>query len=183
MQKKNCFYLILFTLVNCALYNSVVADDYKFGANIAVINTEQILENSAAIKTIRDSMQQMSSQIENDLTQKEIELKRMEYELLQQRESLNEEEYQKQLTIFNDRVSETQKLVHTRKHALEETHRASRQKVYNKILEIIQTLSEKYKFDVVLPFSQLVFARDNLDITAEVLDQLNKEQINFKIEY
>lgn len=183
MQKKKYLYLILLVVINCALHNLVVADEYKFGTNIAVINTEQILENSAAIKTIRESMQQMSGQIENDLTQKEIELKRIEYELLQQRDSLSEEEYQKQLKIFNDRVSETQKLVHTRKHALEETHRASRQKVYNKILEIIQQLSEKYKFDVVLPFSQLVFARDNLDITTEVLDQLNKEQINFKIEY
>lgn len=183
MQNKKYFYLIVFALINFVLQKSAIADEYKFATNIAVINTEQILENSAAIKTIRDSMQQMSSQIENDLTQKEIELKRMEYELLQQRDTLSEEEYQKQLTIFNDRVNETQKLVHTRKHALEETHRASRQKVYNKILEIIQQLSEKYKFDVVLPFSQLVFARDNLDITTEVLDQLNQQQINFKIEY
>ncbi|MCP5369116.1 MAG: OmpH family outer membrane protein [Rickettsiaceae bacterium] len=183
MQKKKSFYFILLVFACYVFCHSVFAVGNIASTNIAVINTELILEKSTAIQQIRDSMKQMSSTIENDLTQKEIELKMMEYDLLQKREVLSEEEYTTQLAIFNDRVSEVQKLVHSRKQSLEETHRASRQKVYDKLSAIIQQLSDEYQFDIVLPFSQLVFARDHLDITDTVLDKLNKEKINFTIKY
>jgi Skp family chaperone for outer membrane proteins len=48
--------------------------------------------------------------------------------------------------------------------------------------EIVASMAEKNGYDVILRLSQVVFVKTNLDITGEVLKELNKKLPTVKVE-
>ena len=141
---------------------------------IAVLNTEKVIAGSSAVQDLKLVIQNASDRIEHDLTQKEIELKRIELDLVSKQEILKEEEYENRIKLFNKDVSKAQRKVRAQKQNLEQAYGSAMQEIHNQIISIVKDLAKESGFDLVLPHAQLIFADIKFDITSQVIERLNQ---------
>ncbi len=155
----------------------------QFNARTAVVDVDQILENSDAIKGIKKAISKISSNIQSELSEKEIKLKKTEEDLIKQRGVIDEALFKKRIAEFNKNVSEVQQEMQKKKAALERANANAISEVHRNTIAIIAELSQKYYFNIVLPKSQALYVREDLDITEEVVEELNKKLKQVEVEY
>ncbi len=158
-------------------------DPNKFQARLAVVDVESILENSQAITHIKKSIASINEQIQKEFSEKELILKSIETDLIQQRGVLSKEEYDAKVSEFSKKVSATQHEMQKKKSALEHAHSAAISEVHNNTLSVISELSKKHGFNVVLPSAQVFFVENDLNITLEVITTLNKRLKTVEVKY
>lgn len=150
---------------------------------IVVIDMEYVLEKSIAMKDIRSNVRQISGNIENEMLLKENELKKIETKLLNKRGTLTEDKFNEKLSEFIKNVNSAQKEVQDKKITIEQAYSDAVNKVRNEIGKIVINLSSKYDFDLVLPVSQILYSKSNLNITNEVVNMLNDSLKYVPVEY
>ena len=155
----------------------------RFQARIAVVDVESILENSYAIAHIKKSIANISKQIQKEFSEKELSLKSIETDLIQQRGVLSKEQFDVKVTEFNKQVSVAQQEMQKKKNALEQAHTKAISEVHNNTLAVISVLSKKRGFNVVLPSAQVFFVENDLNITLEVITCLNERLKTVEIKY
>ncbi|RTK92453.1 MAG: OmpH family outer membrane protein [Rickettsiales bacterium] len=159
------------------------AEEKIFNSKIAVVDVESILEHSLAINHIKKTINNISNKIQNDFTQKEIELKEFEHELIKQRGVISEEDFNLKVVKFNKDVSVAQHKMQKKKIALEQAHSEAMAIVHKNTINVISKLSNKYGFDIVLPSAQVMFVKNNLNITLEVISELNEKLPMVEVKY
>lgn len=172
--------LIVFCLVSNSIYATTSS---MVGLGAAVVDVQAILESSIAVQTIRTSINNISQKIQDDIEKKEAELRKVEEQLLKKRKTLSEEVFEKEVSEFNKKVGEAQKEVQKKKAALEQAHAEAISKVHEATIEIIKNLAKKYNLKLVLPSSQILFAITEINITGEVIKQLNEKLKIVKVNY
>lgn len=170
--------LLLITMPLAAL-----ADENKFVAKAAVVDVESILEHSFAIKHIKKSTNEISDKIQRELTEKEIDLKSTEAELIKERGILSEEKFNSKVLEFHKKVSRIQKEMQSKKNALEEAHSEAIAQVHKSLIDVISELSKQHGFNIVLPSSQVLFAQSDMNITLEVITKLNERLSIVDVKY
>ncbi len=165
--------LYIFILLQFTISHSF-AEQKSFNSKIAVVDVESILEHSLAIHHIKKTILKISDQIQQDFTEKEIELKSIEHDLIKRKNSINEQEFNLEVTEFNKKVSNVQQQMQYKKINLEQSHAKAMSIVHNKTIDIIGKLLTKYGFDIALPSTQVLFVKNDLNITLEVISELNQ---------
>ena len=56
-------------------------------------------------------------------------------------------------------------------------------KINDKIKDLIADISKEQDLDIIIPASQTLFYKDQLDISAEVLKRLNKKISKFDVKF
>ena len=169
--------------INVKSINDKSIDESKFMAKLAVVDVESVYEHSLAIKHIKKSINEISAQIQRELTAREIELKSIESSLVNERDKLTEEQYNKRGSDFNNKVSQAQKEMQSKKAALETAHSEAIEKVNKAIIDVIADLSKKHGYNIVLPSSQIMFVENNKNITLEVITNLNERLSIVEVKY
>jgi len=152
-------------------------------AKIAVVDVESILENSSAIGSIRKSINELTKTIENEISEQEKEYKKRQQELLELQKTVSQEKFDSLVLKFNKNVSKIQKHIQQKKIALEYARSQAIEVVHQKTISIIGDLAKKYSFDIVLPTSQVLYVKSELNITPEVISQLNDSLKEVPINY
>lgn len=186
IYKILCFMALSFPLIALATPNSSIVSELspnEFDAKAAVVDVESILEHSKAIMHIKKSINVISEQIQSELSAKEIKLKQAEAELIEKRGILPKEEFDKLVADFNKKVSSTQQEMQNKKSALERAHGNAITQVHEKTISVISDLSKKYGFNIVFPSSQVLFVNNSLNITHEVISNLNERLQEVKVDY
>ena len=181
-----CFIALFFPVIVLATPNSASLSELssnEFDAKVAVVDVESILEHSKAIMHIKKSMNVISEQIQDELSAKEIKLKQAEAELIEKRGILPKEEFDKLVADFNKKVSLTQQEMQNKKSALERAHGNAIAQVHEKTISVISDLSKKYGFNIVFPSSQVLYVNNSLNITHEVISNLNELLQEVKVNY
>lgn len=177
----NYFKIYVFTVL-IILFR--VEEGYAESATkIAVVDVESILEHSLAIGDIRKSINALSKTIENEINDQEKEYKKRQQELLEVQKTVSQEQFDALVLKFNKSISKIQKNIQQKKIALERAHSQAIEVVHQKTLVIIGTLAKKYRFDIVLPTSQVLYGKSELNITPEVISQLNESVKEVTINY
>ena len=154
-----------------------------FETKIAVIDVEYILEKSDVMQSIRVQINDISNQIQDEMSHKERALKNTEAQLVEKRGTIPEEAFEKMIVDFNKNVSEAQKLTQQKKSALERAHSDALSIMHQHIINIISSLAKKSNFNLVLPTSTVIYADNDLNITLEVLTELNNTLRHLEIDY
>lgn len=186
IYKILCFITLLFplNLLAANLDKATVYDTSNtFDAKAAVVDVESILEHSKAILHIKKSINIISEQIQNELSSKEIKLKQDEAELIEKRGTLPKIDFDKLVAAFNKKVSSTQQEMQNKKSALERAHTNAIAQVHENTISVISDLSKKYGFNIVFPSSQVMFVNNSLNITHEVISNLNERLQEVKVNY
>ena len=153
---------------------SMIWSAESFAAGIAVIDMQQIFQNSKQVKQINDTLEK---QFTGKKQVVEKESKDLQNKI---------EEYKKNETVMDkkglDSLKNTirqqeQKLQQDQSDLQKNLYEAQNKQMTNfldKIKGIVKNIANNKDYDVVLPKNALLFSKDNLDITNEVTKQLNE---------
>ena len=157
--------------------------DDNFKVRVAIVDVQSILEGSMAIKNLRNKVEKINQKIQEDINAKEAEFKPMEENLMKERSSLNEEEFEQKVSAFYEKVTEVKKEIQIKKAKLEQLHAEAMSKIHETTITIISDLAEKYNINLVIPSAQILYAKDNLNINSEVTFILNERLKEVSINY
>ena len=104
---------------------------------------------------------------------------------MEERTSLEQEEFAKKAKGFEAKLFETRELVQKRKRALEKALSKSLAKLRNEIAKIVGDIANERDYQAVFIKQQVIIvASKSIDITDEVMEKLNKKdsQINLDVE-
>lgn len=174
------FFFIINFCTNVLAYDT---NSDRFQVKVAVVDVQSTLENSVAVQSIREAVYKVSKKIQQDMADKDIELKKIETALIEKRPSISEEEFQKEVLQFDGMVNLARKDIQDRKTHLDRAHAEAMGKVHETTINIISDLAKKHNVDLVIPRAQILFAKSTLNMTMEVIDELNSKLKNVEMEY
>ena len=141
---------------------------------VAVLDQEYILFECQAAQEARSLIESQRVTFQSEIDQQEKELRRDEVALQKAQETLSEEDFLKNRSIFENRVGEVHKKVALRRSHLEQSFNKAREMIIAKMNEIITRLSQEKEFSLVFPKGAVLYAKQRLDITKDVLRELNR---------
>lgn len=171
---------LLLALVSCALLpggQKVVAqgDEQLAPAVAAVIDYQRILRESMAAESIRKQVESRRQRYQDEIAQEEQRLNEEDKELAAQRAVLSPEAFAEERRDFEGEVAAVQRMVQSRRQLLDEVSAVALAEVRNAIIDVIGGLAQRYGFNIVLPSSGVLLFSPRIDLTEEVLEQLNRK--------
>lgn len=148
---------------------------------VMVLNLEQIRQKSLAVQDIRKQIGGFREGYQKGIEKEEKALRAANQELAKKRSILSPEAFAKERRQFEQRVVGVQKLVEKRKRQLDTARVTAMRVVEGKLNTIITNLAESRGALLVLRRSQTFMVARELDGTAEVLTQLNKELVKVPV--
>lgn len=154
------------------------------GGLIAVVNVQQIMQDSAAAKSATTQLKDKQKSFQDEIKKKDDALQKEEKELVKQKDALSQEAFEKKAHAFRNKVTDVQKEVQSKKALLDNAYGRALGEIQKVTSEIIADLAKEKGFSVAIPTSQLLYADNKIDISAEVLERLNKKlpKLNVKFE-
>ena len=173
INKLLFFITILFSILN---FKTLSAE------NITFLDFKYVLNNSVAGKKAQDYLKNKLQKGIEQLKKKEAKILEEEKKIIQQKKVLSPEDYKKQITSLRSKASSLQK----ERQKIVETVARERAFAKNELLNNLNPLLIEYmstnNIKMVIDKKNLIRADQSLDITKEIVSQLNKKikSINFK---
>lgn len=181
-QPNNSF-LKLFTYVFLALLLFTSNAKAEENIKIAVVDVQNVLDNSVAVTGLRKSIDTLSEKLHGEMSKKEVALKKQEAEIVNKKGILKPEDFDKEVNDFYKKVSETQHEMQQKKAKLEQAHADAISNVHENTLKIIAELAKEKGFNIALPISQILYTDNHLTITKEVIARLNERVKTIELKY
>ena len=149
--------------------------------NVGVVDTQRIMRDSSATKSIGDQIAKMRTTYQQDITKQENELRTAEQELNRQRTIISPEAFAERRRAFEQRVGNLQRDVENRKRELDKSVQVAMGSVQKELNTIIGALVEERKLTLVLPKSQTIYHSPQMEVTDEVMKRLNSKLATVKV--
>lgn len=162
--------ILIASLFSLSLCTGAFAKEMK----LAVVDLQAVLEKAIVTESFKNQREKITQSIQSELSKKEVELKKDEDNLSAKKGKISEEEFAKKVQEFNRKVSSVQKDVSEKQEKVEAALSKSFEEIQTSVAKVVNKIAKKDKINLVLPKSQVMFADDNLDITLEVITELNK---------
>lgn len=143
-------------------------------ASVAVLDYQVILRDSKAVSDIRRQIEAYRQDYQEKVSAEEQGLQAEEAELKRQRTVLSAEAFEERRRRFEEKVIALQRRVQDRTRALDRSFDEAMKNVQEALQVILKDLTEQKGYNLVLDKGQAVYAGEGLDITAEVLQRLDK---------
>ena len=142
---------------------------------IAVVDVQSILQEAAASKSIQKQLDTQRQTYQNEISKQEEKLRAAEQELNRQRAILSADAFAQKRREFEQQVADVQRSVQGRKRMLDQAFNESMSKVRDTLLDVVADVAGEQKATLVLAKQQVVIVEKSLDLTASVLERLNKK--------
>ena len=167
--------LILALLLLCFSTSTVYADSSYF------IDFKYILNESEAGKKAQNFLKSKLDKGIKTLQEKEKKIQEEEKKIIQQKKLISADEYKKKVTDLRSKVASLQK----ERNALLEQVAKQRTKARNELLKnlnpIIKDYMKEKKIRMVLDKKGILLADENLNITQDIMKELNKKLKSIKL--
>ncbi len=150
------------------------AEDFP-KAVVAVLDYAKILRTSDAARDAGRQIKQYRNSFRDAMQADEIRLRRAETDLKRQRSTLDQVEFKKRRQEFKEQVIAAQKRAQDHKRKLDRAMQRAMEKIQGAMIPIVKALTEAKGFTLVIDKSQVLFADKALDVTDEVMGQLNQK--------
>ena len=148
---------------------------------VAIINMEAVRRNAAVMKDIRAQVSAHRSAFQKDVQKEEDALRTANEELRRQRTILAPETFAEERRKFEERLVEVQRGVQTRRQALDRAQNDALAEVQNVLGKVIADIATENGLTLILREDQTVLAAKQLNITAHVLQELDKRLATYKL--
>ena len=175
MLKFICFAL-LFTL---PLH--VHAKESVKTISIAVIDVQQLMNDSKAAKSIQYQGTSLRKKYQGQIEKLEGKLKRSEEKVIEAGKEKNQEKFLESRKNFQEDLVESQKKYREMNSHLDRAVASALNKLRDEIVEIVDDMADKRGYDLVLTRADVITVSKDIDITAEVMRRLNKETKYIKV--
>ncbi len=143
-------------------------------AVVAIVDYQRILRDARAAKSIREQIEERRKKYQQEIREQEKALLERERELSRQRSVLSPEAFQKRRRAFEQEASRVQRLVQERRRELDAASAEAYARIRNVIIEIVGGLARDRGFNLVLPSSAVLLFSPKLDLTEDVLRELDR---------
>ncbi len=150
-------------------------------AKIAVVDIEKLLNESKAGKSIGQQIQDKQAAFQKEFSAKEKDLIDAQKKLSDEKKSLTAEDFAKKRKEFEEKLIETRKLFQKRRTDLDRALGEALAQLRKNVVETTAALADKNGYDVVITRDSVVIADKTLDITEQVLSDLNAKIDNIKL--
>ncbi|MEQ8967196.1 MAG: OmpH family outer membrane protein [Azospirillaceae bacterium] len=141
---------------------------------ILVVDFQGVLRDSAAAREIQSQVSGLRSAYQEEFGAIEEELRRMETELLEQRDALDAEAFEARRREFEQRISEAQRAAQARRSTLDRGLDEAMGEVRSTLLDIVADIARDRRARLVITKAQVVLADRALDISAEARSRLDR---------
>lgn len=177
-------HIIIFFFFSFLFSNLSFAENLEqYKVKIGIVDIQLVLEESIAVQDMQKNITKIGEEIESAMVAKGAELKKDEDEIIKKRGTLSEADFEKEVALFNKKLSNTQQIMQEKKTKLERAHVAAMEKVQEATMAIVKVIAEEKKINLVLPSSQVFYATDELNITKIVISRLNQKLKTLPINY
>lgn len=159
----------------CLVATVALSPASALAADIVTINIQSILSESAAAKSAKSQLDSKRNQYQSELKKIEDKLRKEDQTLAEQRSLLAPEALEQKKREFAQQVTAAQKDVQEKREKLGEAYNEAVGDIQDAVMKIVADMAKQRGFKVVIPTNNLVYATPDLDITQEVLAQLNKD--------
>jgi Skp family chaperone for outer membrane proteins len=167
---------LLFLLLSSTLITSIAeAKSDSVETSIVVVDIQNVVKESTAAKNIREQIEKKRNDYQSEINKRESELNKKHQALNKEQSVLSKEAFEHKLQEFDNKVAEVQKDVQSKRAKLDESYMSAIEKIQVTVDEIIANLAQERGFILALPTSQILFAKNSLDISQEVLTRLNNK--------
>ncbi|MCH2546343.1 MAG: OmpH family outer membrane protein [Alphaproteobacteria bacterium] len=146
-----------------------------FAQEIVTINIQSILRDSAAAKSAKTLIDNKRNQYQGELKTIEDKLRKEDKSLSEKRSILSPEALEQEKRKFAEQVTNAQKDVQDKRERLGEAYNEAVGEIQEAVMKIVGDMAKARGFKIVIPTNNLVYATPELDITQDVLSQLDKD--------
>lgn len=143
--------------------------------NIAVVDIQLLMENSAAAQNVRAQIEKIRAKYQQEVKDKEDEISKLSQSIAQERPRLSEDDYQKRMRELRQKSANYQSDMQERQGKMDGAFRGASQKIAASIAQTVDEITKEQKLILVLPRSTVVGTPTVPDITQEVLKRLNQQ--------
>lgn len=141
---------------------------------IAVVDVQLLMGKSKAAESIRTQIESYRASYQEQLTQKENNLRTAEQNLIQQRNVLSPEAFTERQKDFQRQVADVQREVQTLKRNLDQALASSMQQVEKAIVQVANELAAQIGADMIITKNMVIYTVPQAEITQQVLTRLNQ---------
>ena len=172
MINLKIFIIVIFTLL---------ISKNSFSQNIAYANMDIIVKNSEVGKKIIKFFSDKNQKLSNDINDQEQKLIEKEKSLISQKNILTDEEFSNQVEIIRKEIEEFKKN-RTKKLNLLNINKDKISKSFlSEINIVLRDYAEKNKIDIIISSNQMLVGKSSLDVTENILKDVNKKIKKFEI--
>ena len=173
MKKINFFIYVIFL---------VLISNYSYSQNIAYANLDLIIKNSNVGKKIITYFEDKNKETIKQIKNEEKIIREKEKSLISQKNILQEDEYlkkvnmiKKEVEVFNNNSKEKINQLNIKKEKISKLFLVE-------VNKILRDYAETNNIDIIFSSNQMLIGKSNLDITKNILENVNNKINNFKIE-
>jgi len=153
----------------------------NFQAAIAILDLNAIRREALVVKDIKTQIESFQKDLRASVKKEEDALRAANQELAKKRSILAPEAFAEERRNFEQKVVSVQRSVQQRKRALDKSQADAMLKVENALNSIIKDIAEANKINLVLRREQTILSSHSMEITRNVLEQLNSKLSKVKV--
>lgn len=143
-------------------------------AQIAIVDTQYVFENSNMTKQVKDEILKITKATKEKIQKQEDSLAKKQEELQAKKSIMNKDLYsQKEEELRQDIIAFRKALKQTQKD-LNNQNKEKKQKIAEKIAQAVEKIAKEKKFEAVIAKTFVMYNVDSIEITKEVLEEVNK---------
>ena len=142
---------------------------------IVIADINQILRDATSAKEVQGQIDRAMSGFSKQVSTSENELQKMRDELERERSTLSADAFSAKTRDYQRRFDALDRSVQGQRQALQQSYNEAMTKIENTALQIIAQVASEHKANMVLTRAAVLFAANNLDITAEVTKRLDAQ--------
>jgi outer membrane protein len=142
---------------------------------VVIADINQILHDAKSAKDVQSQIDRAMADFSKQVSTSENELQQMRDELERERSTLSPDAFSAKSRQYQQRFDALDRTVQGRRQALQQSYNESMTKIENTALQIIAQIAGEHKANMVLTRAAVLFAANNLDITAEVTKRLDAQ--------
>ena len=152
-----------------------------FAQNLAYANMEQIINSSNVGKKIIEHFSKKNNKLKNDLKVIEQTIMEKENTLISQKNILQPEEYNKKVSLIRQEILDFNKNSQKKSRTLNAERDKLSKEFMIEINKVLRDYAVKNNIDIIFSSTQMLIGKSKLDVTENILEEVNKKITNFKI--
>ena len=174
MGRRSLFSLFALALLASGLNASIAYGEGLPRAVVGVLDFAHIMRSSDAAKDVRRQIDEYRKGFRVEIQADEVRLRKVEADLKRHRGDFSEETYQAKRQEFRTQVQAAQRRGQGHKRQLDRAAKAAIAKIQGAVIPIVQKLTAAKGFNIIVDNNQVLFADRALDVTGEVMEELNR---------
>lgn len=151
--------------------------------NIGVVDMQRVMADAKAANSARDQLEAKQKVFKDQLTRTEADLQKKNQELVKQRSLLAAEQFKAKQSEFLQDASAAQKDVQDKRLKLRRAFEMSIVTIQKQVTSIVEKIAKERNLEMVLPSAQAIYFAPNMDITQQVLSQLDAQLPSLQVDF